>query len=284
MDGSCLCATVKWRFAGALRPMANCHCSMCRKAHGTAYATYAGVDGDALEWLAGENAITRYESSLNFFRAFCRHCGSSVPGIAADGHAFIPAGCFDTEPGVASRVHIFTASKAPWYPITDTLRQFDGWPNDSAPTVDNPPRNHRVSNPQGRMTLKGSCLCASVVYEVTSAIDRVWGCHCKRCQKARAAAYAANGFTTVEGVHFTRGENHLQVYKLPGARFFTQVFCQTCGSPMPRKDTDRGLAIIPWGSLDTNPGHGVERHIFLGSKAAWEILIDDLPHHDGPQN
>ena len=284
MDGSCLCTTVKWRFRGELPPMANCHCSMCRKTHGTAYATYAATDGDTLEWSAGEGAISRYESSPNFFRAFCRHCGSTVPGIAADGHAFMPAGCFDTEYQVASRAHIFTGSKAPWYPITDTLRQFDGWPNNSAPTVDNPPRDHRVGDAQGKGILKGSCLCATVTYEVTNKIDRVWGCHCKRCQKARAAAYATNGFTTVEGVHFIQGEERLQNYKLPGARFFAQVFCQICGSPMPRKDTARGLAIIPWGSLDTDPGRGAERHIFIGSKATWEILIDDLPHHDGSPN
>ena len=63
-------------------------------------------------------------------------------------------------------------------------------------------------------------------------------------------------------------------------RFFSQVFCPTCGSGMPRLDPERGVAVIPFGSLDDDPGRGAEDHIFIASKAPWYEITDDLPRFD----
>lgn len=46
------------------------------------------------------------------------------------GEVIIPAGTLDDDPGLKPAMHIFTASKAPWYDITDTLPQFDEFPAD----------------------------------------------------------------------------------------------------------------------------------------------------------
>ena len=72
--GSCLCGTVAWRATAPLENMSHCHCAMCRKAHGAAFATYASVSRDAFEWLSGAGEAASYESSPGFHRAFCRHC------------------------------------------------------------------------------------------------------------------------------------------------------------------------------------------------------------------
>jgi hypothetical protein len=100
-------------------------------------------------------------------------------------------------------------------------------------------------------------------------------CHCTRCRKARGAAHASNLFT--ESVRFTRGEDQLVTYKLPEARYFMQVFCRTCGSPMPRVDAGRGFAVVPMGALDDDPGARPEGHIFVGSMAPWYQIADGLP-------
>ena len=39
--------------------------------------------------------------------------------------------------------------------------------------------------------MRGSCLCDTVAYEVTSPIKAVHNCHCSRCRRARAAARTA---------------------------------------------------------------------------------------------
>ena len=65
----------------------------------------------------------------------------------------------------------------------------------------------------------------------------------------------------------------------PEARFFTQTFCRTCGSAMPRVDPGRGIAVIPMGALDDGPGVTPREHIFVGSKAPWFEIADALPQH-----
>ena len=41
--GSCLCGSVRYEVRGLLEPASHCHCSMCRKAHGAAFGSYARV-------------------------------------------------------------------------------------------------------------------------------------------------------------------------------------------------------------------------------------------------
>ena len=101
-----------------------------------------------------------------------------------------------------------------------------------------------------------------------------------RCRKARAAAHTTNGFVDPKGLHFTRGEDLLDVYKVPDAKFFAQAFCRTCGSGMPNRDLTRDRVGIPFGALDTDPGQGAGDHIYCGSKAPWHTIADDIPQHD----
>lgn len=99
---------------------------MCRKAHGAAFGSFLHADGGAFQWTQGASEIQNYESSPGIFRSFCRNCGSSLPVLEDDDgpHVTIPAGTLDVDPGVQPVVHIHTASKAPWYEITDNLPQF----------------------------------------------------------------------------------------------------------------------------------------------------------------
>ena len=272
-EGSCLCATVRF-VADEVRDMAHCHCSMCRKHHGAPFATMARVATDAFRWTAGEDAIRRYESSPGFHRSFCAACGSSLPDRSPSGGWFVPAGLFTDDPGVRPIVHIFRASRAPWHTIADELPGFDDWPpRKGMPVIERPPPAARIE----AGGLRGSCLCGGIAYEVTVPFTRVHNCHCSRCRRARAAAHTTNGFTSIDGVRFVRGEDLAVTWRLPGARFFAHAFCRTCGSGAPRRHPERGIAIIPMGSLDDDPGRGVERHIFVGSKAPWYEFEDALP-------
>jgi len=65
--------------------------------------------------------------------------------------------------------------------------------------------------------------------------------------------------------------------------FFTQAFCRVCGSGMPHRDMSRPRVCIPFGSLDTDPGHGASHHIYCDSKAPWFTITDDISQHaEGP--
>lgn len=268
---SCLCGEVAWEADGPLSELHHCHCGYCRKFHGVGFASYLMAAG-GVRFVRGRERVARFESSPGFSRAFCGRCGAVVPGDAFDGRVFLPAGPLDDDPGLRPSFHIFAASKAPWVELRDGLPSFDGFPTHMPATAQ--PDLARDDSAAG---VRGSCLCGGVAYESTGAPLRAYSCHCSRCRKARGAAHASNLFGPIDGFRFVRGEERLASYKVPEAQRFMQVFCRTCGSPMPRVDPDRGIVVIPMGSLDGDPGVRPSRHIFVGSKAPWFEIADDLP-------
>lgn len=272
--GSCLCGDVAWTAEAPLDLMTHCHCSRCRKAHGSAFATFVACRDGALAFTRGRERIVDRASSATLSRPFCERCGTVVPTEEPwEGQILFPAGPLDDDPGTRPVAHIFTASRAPWFQIRDALPRFDAYPPGiDVPAIPDPPRTR---SPVGQ--IPGSCLCGGVAFVITGPPLRAYYCHCSRCRKARAAAHAANLFVAAEVVRFTRGSDLLASYKVPEARRFMQVFCRLCGSPMPRLDPERGLAVVPMGSLDDVPGIRPSRHIFVGSMAPWYTIADELP-------
>ncbi len=127
--------------------------------------------------------------------------------------------------------------------------------------------------------IKGSCLCGAIQYQLTQRPGWAHHCHCSRCRKVRGAAFATNAFAPLDAFAYTRGEDRLRSYKPPEAERFTHVFCEVCGSSLPFRNTAGGRVIIPMGSLDDDPGHAPDAHIFVGSKAPWFRITDSLPQH-----
>jgi hypothetical protein len=272
-QGSCFCATVRYEASGPFSSMMSCHCSMCRKHHGSAFATYVSSPIDRFRWLSGEDALLEYKSSVQGTRTSCRVCGSAVPmRLPACSLALLPAGPLEGDLGIKPQAHMFVGSKAPWYTITDDLPQHDEYPPEfGAPGLQRP----RIE-PQPGVTA-GSCLCGTVAYEVTGEPMFMQSCHCQRCRRARGAAHATNIFYKAPQFRWVRGEDEVAEYKLPAARFYTVAFCRQCGGALPKVSLERGIAVIPAGSLDTDPPMRPQRHIFTNYKASWFEVTDSLP-------
>jgi hypothetical protein len=124
---------------------------------------------------------------------------------------------------------------------------------------------------------QGSCLCGEVAYEISTKPLRLYLCHCSRCRQGRSAAHCANVFYDATGFLWTRGAELVKEFPLPGAQYFTTAFCTNCGSELPRVSVERNIAVVPAGSLDSDPGIAPAAHIFVGSKAPWFEITDDLP-------
>jgi hypothetical protein len=264
----------------AVLSMSHCHCARCRKAHGAPYATYLCAPEASFRLTQGREHIVPWASSAAMFRPFCDTCGSVVPdGTAWNGIVGMPAGPFEEDPGMVPRSHILVGSKAPWVTLTDDLPRFDTLPEGLGMTVmeTRPPLDPEGPGP------RGSCLCGGVTYRVTGPALRSRTCHCGRCRKAGSAAHMSYLVTGADGVTFTRGEDLLVTYKVPDAQFFKVVFCRTCGSNMPRRDPGRGITIVPLGSLDDDPGVRPASHIFVGSRAPWDVITDGLPQFEEMQ-
>jgi hypothetical protein len=276
-NGHCLCGALAYQLDGPLSAMVHCHCSMCRKHHGTGFATFVVGPLAGFRWLSGEDRLTRYQSSAEGQRSFCKTCGSAGPTtIPAHGIAVAPAASFEGELGLKPGSHIFVASRAPWDAITDDLPQFDAYP----PGFGGEGVQRPGVTPRPGIT-EGSCLCGAIGYEITGAPARMMNCHCSRCRFGRAAAHATNLFYRLDQFRFTRGTPLITEFKVPEARFHKVSFCSRCGGKVPTPSPERGSVVVPAGSLDTDPGLRAQAHIFVADKAPWFDITGPLPQFAG---
>jgi hypothetical protein len=272
-EGRCLCGALRYQIDGPFVDMLHCHCSMCRKHHGTPFVTWAAAPIAGFRWLSDTSSLATYRSSERGHRDFCRICGSVAPMIEESfGMVIAPAGNLEGEPGIRPTRHMFVGSKAAWYEITDDLPQHEEYP----------PEFSMPSTPRATVELKpgvtqGSCLCGEVAYEITSAPQRMFLCHCSRCRQGRSAAHCANVFYDATGFRWIRGAGLVEEFPLPGAQYFTTAFCRKCGSELPRLSVERNIVVVPAGSLDSEPAITPVAHIFVGSKAPWFDITDELP-------
>jgi len=270
-EGRCLCGNVRYEVDGPFAAVVNCHCSMCRKHHGSAYVTWAVAPASGFRIVTGNDSIGHFESSPGLQRSFCTVCGSVLPEITPSGESVVvPAGNLTGDLGLQPQLHMFVKSKAPWFDITDQLPQHDEWP----PAFGMQPVARAPVPTQAGVT-QGSCLCGGVAYEISTPPLRFYHCHCSRCRLARGAAHASNVFFSADGFRWTRGADLVVDYALPGARFFGTAFCRRCGSDVPRVARERGIVNVPAGTLDTDPGIAATAHIFVDSRADWDTLGDD---------
>ena len=135
LRASCLCQGIALEIDGPVRDLLYCHCSMCRKAHGTAFRARGRVRTADLRWLRGEDLARFYESSPGEHRGFCSVCGSNVftKFAARPQELGLALGILDDDPGSRPICHVFVGSKAPWHEITDALPQYETFPEGYAP-------------------------------------------------------------------------------------------------------------------------------------------------------
>ena len=125
----------------------------------------------------------------------------------------------------------------------------------------------------------GSCLCEAVKFEIEGDFERFFLCHCSRCRKNTGSAHAANLFSTTARLHWLSGEDNVKTFQLPGTRH-GRSFCTECGSALPTIKMDGKLLVVPAGCLNTDVHLKPQGHIFMDSKANWDIDPNQVPHFD----
>jgi hypothetical protein len=128
----------------------------------------------------------------------------------------------------------------------------------------------------GQSTLRGSCLCGAVKFEVDGEPKRFVHCHCSRCRKATGTGHASNLFLQPGVLKWLNGEEQVRAFKVPEAKRFTNNFCAICGSRLPRQAKDTDSVIIPAGALDDEAPIKPQARIYSGSRASWSCTDDEL--------
>lgn len=132
ITGRCECGKVQYKVAGDITDFCHCHCSICRRLHGAAFATWGGVSRDEFSYISGEDNLKSYSFSENSDSIFCDHCGSRIlVDYKPDADMlYITMGTVDGDVSCPPGYHQFVGSKAPWFEISDDLPQHDGEPVD----------------------------------------------------------------------------------------------------------------------------------------------------------
>jgi hypothetical protein len=125
LAGACACGAVRYEVADAFLYAANCHCSRCRAATGTAFKAFAGIERTKLAITTGDDTLLIVgEENANDTR--CGVCGSLLFSVVRHGaFVHVAMGSLVDAPSVRPMEHIFVGSKAPWFEITDALPQQD---------------------------------------------------------------------------------------------------------------------------------------------------------------
>lgn len=126
--------------------------------------------------------------------------------------------------------------------------------------------------------IKGSCLCEAVQYQIDGKLGPAMMCHCAKCRKASGSAYAVNAVVSTADFHLLSGEKQLTEYESTSGVF--RAFCNQCGSPLfSRRSATSDYIRLRMGTLDTPVDIKPDAHIFVASKAPWDIIHDALPQY-----
>jgi hypothetical protein len=124
--------------------------------------------------------------------------------------------------------------------------------------------------------LAGKCLCGAVQYEVSDAFEYALNCHCSNCRRATGSAFKPFGGIQRASLRLTAGEHDLLIF---GGDDACDIHCKHCGSLLYSEFRASARAHVTFGSLVDPPSLSPTAHIFVGSKAPWYVIADDLPQH-----
>ncbi|UCG39618.1 MAG: GFA family protein [bacterium] len=129
--GGCLCGAVRYRILGGLRGVVHCHCSKCRRFHGT-FSAYTGTSMENLQFVEDRGlkwfrSVT--DETPNVHRGFCAECGSSLFWHPRDQTMIaVSAGSLDEPTGLRVMGHSWVSQKGDFYEIRDDLPRYArGW-------------------------------------------------------------------------------------------------------------------------------------------------------------
>ena len=127
LAGKCLCGAINYAVADEFKYALNCHCSDCRRATGSAFKAFAGIERSKLDVIKGKKQVLIFGDENASHDVHCKVCGSLLYSVVGDGAiVHVTLGTLVDDPAIRPQAHIFVGDKAPWFEITDHLPQHDG--------------------------------------------------------------------------------------------------------------------------------------------------------------
>jgi hypothetical protein len=124
----------------------------------------------------------------------------------------------------------------------------------------------------------GKCYCSAVEYRVADAFLYALNCHCSNCRRTTGSAFKPFAGIERAKLTVTKGGEGLMIHGTPDAN---DTHCRHCGSLLFSVVREGAYVHVPMGTLVDPPTIRPSAHIFVGSKAPWFTITDDLPQYDG---
>lgn len=125
--------------------------------------------------------------------------------------------------------------------------------------------------------IRGRCYCGAAAFEVEGPFAYALNCHCSQCRRVTGAAFKPFAGIARERVRVTQGA----LLVVGDATANHDSHCAACGSWLFSVVREGAFAHVAMGALDGDPGIRPTAHIFVGSKAPWFEITDDLPRFEG---
>jgi hypothetical protein len=125
--------------------------------------------------------------------------------------------------------------------------------------------------------MQGECLCGAVSFRLTNPKPSLYQCHCSLCRKQGGAASNAATIVGPAGFTWIKGQNSISKYALSSG--FSSHFCRICGSPVPNPLRDSPYIWVPAGLLGSKQVLTVVAHIYVGSKASWDVIPSNVKQY-----
>ncbi len=125
-------------------------------------------------------------------------------------------------------------------------------------------------------SLTGQCMCRAVTYTVADAFLYSLNCHCSNCRRTTGSAFKPFAGIERDKLQVVEGAVHLMRY---GGDITHDVHCEQCGSLLYSVVREGAYVHVALGSLLDEPAIRPSAHIFVGSKAPWFTITDDLPQY-----
>ncbi len=123
--GGCLCGTLAYEVDDAFVYALNCHCSLCRRATGSAFKPFGGIERGRFRLTQGKDRLLIVGDPGADHDQRCAACGSLLCSVVRDGRwVHVTYGTLRDAPSLRPTAHIMVGSKAPWFEITDDLPQY----------------------------------------------------------------------------------------------------------------------------------------------------------------
>ena len=126
--------------------------------------------------------------------------------------------------------------------------------------------------------LAGKCLCGAVQYSVPDDFRYAINCHCSNCRRTTGSAFKPIAGIERDKLVVTHGVDDRLVF---GGETNNDTHCARCGSLLFSNVRDGAFVHVPMGTLVDAPTIRPSCHIFVGSKAPWFTITDDLPQYEG---